>query len=225
MAKSHLELVPPTEVNRTVAPVRRPNAELRTREHLTPGEVEALVEAAKANRHGHRDATMILVPSGTGCAPPRPVTCAGARSTSMAPSCTYDGSRTARPAPIHCTVTNSGPCAGSSGRARRRRLSSSASGDPRSRRRASPGSSNGWRPAAGLERRTRGAGCRRHRGILTCWCRLSRHPAPPTGVEAAELAPPVRARLGRLGNPRRCGGPRPLRPVRTMAPFGSVPLF
>jgi integrase len=61
MAKSHLKLVTPTEVNRTVAPVRRPNAELRTREHLTPGEVEALVEAAKANRHGHRDATMILV--------------------------------------------------------------------------------------------------------------------------------------------------------------------
>ena len=61
MAKSHLKLVAPTEVNRTVAPVRRPNAELRTREHLTPGEVEALVEAAKANRHGHRDATMILV--------------------------------------------------------------------------------------------------------------------------------------------------------------------
>jgi integrase len=61
MAKSHLKLVAPTEVNRTVAPTRRPNAELRTREHLTPREVEALVEAAKANRHGHRDAIMILV--------------------------------------------------------------------------------------------------------------------------------------------------------------------
>jgi type 1 fimbriae regulatory protein FimB/type 1 fimbriae regulatory protein FimE len=60
MQKSHLKLVPPTEVNRTVA-TRRPNAELRTREHLTAGEVAALVEAAKANRHGHRDATMILV--------------------------------------------------------------------------------------------------------------------------------------------------------------------
>jgi hypothetical protein len=36
-------LVSPTEVNRTVAPTRRPNAELRTREHLTAGEVEALV--------------------------------------------------------------------------------------------------------------------------------------------------------------------------------------
>jgi integrase len=61
MAKSHLKLVTPTEILRTVAPTRRPNAELRTREHLTPGEVEALVEAAKANRHGHPDATMILL--------------------------------------------------------------------------------------------------------------------------------------------------------------------
>jgi integrase len=61
MAKSHLKLVAPTEVNRTVTPTRRPNAELRTREHLTPSEVEALIEAAKGNRHGHRDATMILL--------------------------------------------------------------------------------------------------------------------------------------------------------------------
>ena len=61
MAKSHLKLVAPTEVNRTVAPTRRPNADLRTREHLTPGEVEALIEAAKGNRWGHRDATMILL--------------------------------------------------------------------------------------------------------------------------------------------------------------------
>jgi integrase len=48
MTKSHLKLAMPTE-------------ELQTRDHLTPGEVEALVGAAKANRHGHRDATMILV--------------------------------------------------------------------------------------------------------------------------------------------------------------------
>jgi integrase len=61
MAKSDLKLVTPTEVNQTVAPTPRPNAELRTQEHLTPGEVEVLVEAAKANRHGRRDATMILV--------------------------------------------------------------------------------------------------------------------------------------------------------------------
>jgi hypothetical protein len=46
LVKSHLNLVAPTEVKRTVAPGRRPNAELRTREHLTPTEIEAVIEAA-----------------------------------------------------------------------------------------------------------------------------------------------------------------------------------
>jgi integrase len=50
-----------TIVNRTVRPRRRPNADLRTREYLTPDEVETLIDAVKGNRHGHRDATMILV--------------------------------------------------------------------------------------------------------------------------------------------------------------------
>jgi type 1 fimbriae regulatory protein FimB/type 1 fimbriae regulatory protein FimE len=40
---------------------RRPNAELRSREHLTADEVEGLIAAAKEGRHGHRDATMLLV--------------------------------------------------------------------------------------------------------------------------------------------------------------------
>ena len=61
MAKPKLALVSPATVNRTVGPLRRPNAELRTREYLTASEVEALVEAAKRNRHGHRDMTMILL--------------------------------------------------------------------------------------------------------------------------------------------------------------------
>ena len=56
-----LRLAAPTTVNRTVTPKRRPNAELRTREHLTQAEVERLIEAAKTNRHGLRDATMLLV--------------------------------------------------------------------------------------------------------------------------------------------------------------------
>jgi site-specific recombinase XerD len=43
------------------APTRRPNAELRSREHLTETGVERLVQAAKGNRWGHRDSTMILV--------------------------------------------------------------------------------------------------------------------------------------------------------------------
>ena len=56
-----LRLVTPSTVNRTVTPKRRPNAELRTREHLTQAEVERLIQAAKGNRHGHRDATMLLI--------------------------------------------------------------------------------------------------------------------------------------------------------------------
>lgn len=61
MAKSHLKLIAPNTVNRTVMPKRRPNAELRSREHLTETEVGQLFQAAKANRWGHRDSTMILV--------------------------------------------------------------------------------------------------------------------------------------------------------------------
>src|ERR1700722_14682977 len=59
MANSHLKLVAPVTENRTVAtPLRRKNVDLRTREYLTDTEVERLMTAAKANRYGHRAATM-----------------------------------------------------------------------------------------------------------------------------------------------------------------------
>jgi len=61
MTNSHLRLVAPSTVNCTITPRRPPNAALRTREHLTPDEVERLIEAAKTNRHGHRDALMVLL--------------------------------------------------------------------------------------------------------------------------------------------------------------------
>src|SRR5712691_9131789 len=62
MAKTHSKTVSPAIVKRTVAmPVRLKNADLRTREYLTDDEVQRLAQAAKANRHGHRDATMILI--------------------------------------------------------------------------------------------------------------------------------------------------------------------
>jgi integrase len=48
----------PATVNRTV---RRPNAELRTREHLTTDEIEQVIATAAANRAGDRDALMILL--------------------------------------------------------------------------------------------------------------------------------------------------------------------
>src|SRR4029077_8555806 len=58
----HLKAVGPANVKRTVVlPVRRPNAAYRSREHLTEREVERLIEAARDNRWGHRDSTMVLL--------------------------------------------------------------------------------------------------------------------------------------------------------------------
>ena len=61
MAKSHLKLVTPATIKRTVTPKRPPNADLRTREYLTEAEVERLMGAAKGNRYGQRDVAIILV--------------------------------------------------------------------------------------------------------------------------------------------------------------------
>jgi integrase len=59
--KTHLKLVAPTTVLGTVAPPRRKtNAQLRPREYLTEAEIERLRKAAGENRHGFRDAAMIL---------------------------------------------------------------------------------------------------------------------------------------------------------------------
>ncbi len=73
LKNSATEINAPTEIFRTVrpktvldgnsfpVPTRRANAELRTREFLTSTEVDVLIEAARKNRNGHRDATAILV--------------------------------------------------------------------------------------------------------------------------------------------------------------------
>jgi integrase len=61
MTKTNLKLVSPAKENRTVTPLRRPNSELRPREHLTEREIEKLIEAARRNRWGSRDSTMILI--------------------------------------------------------------------------------------------------------------------------------------------------------------------
>ena len=53
MENSRLREAAPTAVNVTVGQ--------RGREYLTDREVERLIEAAKQNRSGHRDATAILV--------------------------------------------------------------------------------------------------------------------------------------------------------------------
>jgi integrase len=52
----------PTTVNGKVPPIRLANRERRTREHLTPAEVDKLVIAAgRLGRHAHRDATLIVM--------------------------------------------------------------------------------------------------------------------------------------------------------------------
>jgi integrase len=57
---AQLRLVTPNNLNRSV-PVRPLNAELRSREYLTPAEVEKLAKVARDGRYGHRDATLILI--------------------------------------------------------------------------------------------------------------------------------------------------------------------
>jgi type 1 fimbriae regulatory protein FimB/type 1 fimbriae regulatory protein FimE len=56
---TQLALVPPSSEKFTVR--RKPNAEYRSREHLTETEVERLIDAIKDNRYGHRDSTMVLL--------------------------------------------------------------------------------------------------------------------------------------------------------------------
>jgi type 1 fimbriae regulatory protein FimB/type 1 fimbriae regulatory protein FimE len=60
MDNPNIALIAPTTVNCTVA-LRKPNAELRTREHLTTDEVEKLIDSAGSNRQGYRDALMVLL--------------------------------------------------------------------------------------------------------------------------------------------------------------------
>jgi len=48
--------------NGKVPPPRKTNKEVRSREYLTPDEIERLMVAAKSRgRHGHRDVTLILI--------------------------------------------------------------------------------------------------------------------------------------------------------------------
>ena len=66
-ATARLTMVSPDNEKFTVQsaparlPRRKPNAEYRSREHLTEREVERLIEAVKGNRWRHRDAIMVLV--------------------------------------------------------------------------------------------------------------------------------------------------------------------
>jgi len=61
MANTNLKLVSlATKIGQS-RHLRRPNSELRPREHLTEREIDKLIAAAKGNRWGQRDSTMILI--------------------------------------------------------------------------------------------------------------------------------------------------------------------
>ena len=103
-----LRIVTPTTENRTVTPRRRPNAEIRTREFLTETEIEKLIAAAKSNRWGHRDATMILVAYRHGLRVSELVDLRWDQIDFPGPFCTSAGSRAARPARIPSAATGYG---------------------------------------------------------------------------------------------------------------------
>jgi integrase len=61
LTKSRLRVVSPNNEIRSVTPTRPPNADQRSREYLTPTEIDKLIAAAKTSRYPQRDATMVLV--------------------------------------------------------------------------------------------------------------------------------------------------------------------
>jgi type 1 fimbriae regulatory protein FimB/type 1 fimbriae regulatory protein FimE len=82
-------------------PRRAKNSDLRTREYLTEHEIEALMAAARQNRHGHRDATMILVAFRHGLRASEAVDLRWDQAISLARSCTSAGRSGAPPAFTH----------------------------------------------------------------------------------------------------------------------------
>ncbi len=112
MQKSHLKLVARRTVNRTVTPKRLPNADLRTREHPTEAEMERLLRAAKENRWGNRDATMLLVAYRHGLRASELVDLRWDQVDFRTATCTFTGSNRAHPARIQSSGMSCERCGG-----------------------------------------------------------------------------------------------------------------
>ena len=97
VTKATLKLVAPAIENRTVVPPCR-GKDPRSRKHLTETEIGQLIAAAKGNRSGLRDATMIIIAFRHGLRAASLSISAGIKSTFTRRPCTFAGSRTARPA-------------------------------------------------------------------------------------------------------------------------------
>jgi integrase len=138
MEKPNLRLVTPTTENRTVTPQRPPNAELRTREHLTADEVEKLVEAVRQNRYGHRDALMVLLAYRHGLRAAELVDLRWEQVDFKAASLHIRRARTAPRLPILSAGVKCASFAGISGKAQPPRFSSCRNAARRYRRPAFP---------------------------------------------------------------------------------------
>ena len=80
MKSMQLTLVEQSEM-RPVKQGRKPNEAYRVREHLTEDELDRLLAALKANRHGHRDWLIGLLIYRMGCVSARRAIYAGTTST------------------------------------------------------------------------------------------------------------------------------------------------
>ena len=150
MTKSHLALVAPATVNGTVAhrpPRRRPNAEVRAREYLTDAEVNRLIAAAGSNRHGHRDATMVLVAYRHGLRAAELVALRWDSVDFGHGRLHVNRAKSGSPASIPCRAASCGRCAGSGAS----KSLKSRSFSPRSgARRSPPRASASWSPGLAL---------------------------------------------------------------------------
>ena len=110
---------PSTAVNVTVR--RQPCP----REYLTEREVEKLMDAARGNRWGHRDATAILIAYRHGLRASEVVALRWDDSSSEPADCMCVGPRAGQPACIQSGARKAGLCPGCSGKRQQRvRMSS-----------------------------------------------------------------------------------------------------
>jgi hypothetical protein len=97
----------PRKSTRRSMPVRRPNADLRTREYLTPSEIAKLIKiAGQRSRYGQCDAFLILMAYRHGLRVSELVALGGIRWISRPVICTCAAPRTACPPRIPCRATN-----------------------------------------------------------------------------------------------------------------------
>ena len=142
---AQLRLIKPSHKNRSVL-ARPPNAELRTREYLTPAEVEKLMKEARQGRYGHRDATLILAAFRHGLRASEICDLEWSQvEFGRSASLHVRGSRTASRVSTRCAATKSEHCASCAGNFPIAVMCLRPDGEGRSRRRREPPDQAYWR--------------------------------------------------------------------------------